>query len=276
VLSIKPYGAFVEYEGCAIHGLVHISQLRRERVEAVEDVVSVGDTIKVKVLQAEDGRLSLSMKSVDQATGADLGGDEPPPRRRQRDGDDEAELATMQWGTAEKNQLAPLEHEEPEAPKQKANFEATGKLAAESNMVNGVVLKWAEPPDAQKPVKRWRLYVFKGKEALEPFHIHRQSGYLLGRDRRVADIPLDHPSCTSQHAVLQFRMTTKLERFAPGDERETRLVRPYLMDLGSTNGSYINGERVEPQKYVELLEKDVLRFGYSSREYVMLHAESQD
>ena len=35
--------------------------------------------------------------------------------------------------------------------------------------VNGVVLKWSEPPDAQKPVKRWRLYVFKGKEALEPF-----------------------------------------------------------------------------------------------------------
>ena len=34
--------------------------------------------------------------------------------------------------------------------------------------------------------------------------------------------------------------------------------------------------QVEPQKYVELLEKDVLRFGYSSREYVMLHAESQD
>lgn len=279
VLSVKPYGAFVEYEGCAIHGLVHISQLRKERVEKVEEVVVVGDRVKVKVLQAEEGRLSLSMKAVDQLTGADLGGAEPPPPRRARDASDEAQLATMQWGTAEqRNQLAPLDREEPEQPveKIKANFEATGKLAEESNKVNGVVLKWSEPPDAQKPSKRWRLYVFKGKEALEPFYIHRQSGYLLGRDRRVADIPLDHPSCTSQHAALQFRMTEKLERTTDGEERSTRIVRPYLIDLGSTNGSYINGQRVEPLKYIELLEKDVLRFGYSSREYVMLHAESQD
>ena len=99
MLSLKPYGAFVEYEGCAIHGLVHISQLRRERVESVEEVVAVNDRVKVKVLEGEEGRLSLSMKSVDQITGADLGGDDPPPRRRARGGDDEAELATMQWGT---------------------------------------------------------------------------------------------------------------------------------------------------------------------------------
>jgi len=40
-----------------------------------------------------------------------------------------------------------------------------GKLAEASNTVNGVVLKSAEPSDAAKPTKHWRLYVFKGKEA---------------------------------------------------------------------------------------------------------------
>jgi len=154
------------------------------------------------------------------------------------------------------------------------NYGTTGKLAEESNRVNGVVLKWSEPVDAAKPTKRWRLYVFKGKESLEPYHIHRQSGYLLGRERRVADIPLDHPSCSSQHAVLQFRMTQKTEEAADGEERTTRRVRPYVMDLGSTNGTYINGTRQEAERYIELLEKDVLRFGYSSREYVLLHDES--
>ena len=157
------------------------------------------------------------------------------------------------------------------APKAKANYETTGKLAEASNMVNGVAMKWSEPPDAQKPTKRWRLYVFKGKEALEPYHIHRQSAYLLGRERRVADIPLDHPSCSSQHAVLQFRMTHKQQRADDGTERTTRLVRPYVMDLGSTNGTYINGERQEAQRYIELLEKDCVRFGYSSREFVLMH-----
>ena len=96
----------------------------------------------------------------------------------------------------------------------------------------------------------------------------RRGGEEGGRERRVADIPLDHPSCSSQHAVLQFRLTQKQEGGVT-----TKLVRPYLLDLGSTNGSYVNGERVEPQRYVELLEKDVLRFGYSSREYVLLNAD---
>jgi smad nuclear-interacting protein 1 len=34
-------------------------------------------------------------------------------------------------------------------------------------------------------------------------HIHRQSAYLIGRDRTVTDIPLEHPSCSKQHAVIQ-------------------------------------------------------------------------
>ena len=37
----------------------------------------------------------------------------------------------------------------------------------------------------------------------ELLHIHRQSAYLIGRDRTVADIPLEHPSCSKQHAVIQ-------------------------------------------------------------------------
>ena len=41
---------------------------------------------------------------------------------------------------------------------------------------------------APSPRHRWRLYIFKGKEVLEPLPIHRQSVYLLGRERRVADI----------------------------------------------------------------------------------------
>jgi len=37
-------------------------------------------------------------------------------------------------------------------------------------------------------------------------HLHRQSAYLIGRLRRIADIPVDHPSCSKQHAVFQFRL----------------------------------------------------------------------
>ncbi|KAJ2084695.1 hypothetical protein GGI09_007157, partial [Coemansia sp. S100] len=88
------------------------------------------------------------------------------------------------------------------------DFGLSGKLAAETNTVNGVVLKYAEPPEARKPKDRWRLYVFKDGKDIDMHHVDKASGYLFGRDRKVADVPTDHPSCSSQHAVLQFRQTT--------------------------------------------------------------------
>lgn len=39
----------------------------------------------------------------------------------------------------------------------------------------------------------------------ELLHIQRQSAYLIGRDRLVADIPIEHPSCSKQHAVIQCK-----------------------------------------------------------------------
>ena len=61
----------------------------------------------------------------------------------------------------------------------------SGKLLEETNTVNGVVVKYSEPSEARKPRTRWRLYVFKGSEELPILYIHRQSAYLLGRDRKV-------------------------------------------------------------------------------------------
>lgn len=176
----------------------------------------------------------------------------------------------MQWGTAEDRQK---EEEEAAVPDKEPepDFGLSGVLAAETNTVNGVVLLHSEPPEARKPSKRWRLYVFKKGEPFgEPLHIHRQSCYLFGRERRVVDVPTDHPSCSKQHAVLQFRLTEK----EGADGMMASTTRPYIMDLGSTNGTWLNGERLEAARYYELLESDMLRFGNSSREYVLLHDQS--
>lgn len=48
------------------------------------------------------------------------------------------------------------------------------------------------------------------------------------------------------------------------------------MDLESANGTYINEGKIEPKKFHELLERDVIKFGFSSREYVILHENSKD
>ncbi|KAK3577837.1 hypothetical protein CHS0354_000235 [Potamilus streckersoni] len=123
---------------------------------------------------------------------------------------------------------------------------------------------------SRKPKKRWRLDPFKNDEDLQVLHIHRQSAYLIGRDRLVADIPVDHPSCSKQHAVLQYRMVD-LKR---EDGTFGKRVAPYRIDLDSSNGIYVNNEKIEPRRYVELFEKDVIKFGYSSRDFVLLHEMS--
>ncbi|XP_005395265.1 PREDICTED: smad nuclear-interacting protein 1 [Chinchilla lanigera] len=154
--------------------------------------------------------------------------------------------------------------------KEKPSFELSGALLEDTNTFRGVVIKYSEPPEARIPKKRWRLYPFKNDEVLPVMYIHRQSAYLLGRHRRIADIPIDHPSCSKQHAVFQYRLV----EYTRADGTVGRRVKPYIIDLGSGNGTFLNNKRIEPQRYYELKEKDVLKFGFSSREYVLLHESS--
>src|SRR5436190_19313021 len=72
VVKVMDFGAFVNFFG-AKDGLVHISHLASQRVQKVTDVVKEGDKVKVKLLGFDDrGKVRLSMKVVDQATGEDL------------------------------------------------------------------------------------------------------------------------------------------------------------------------------------------------------------
>jgi polyribonucleotide nucleotidyltransferase len=72
VVKTADFGAFVNFLGSK-DGLVHISELQQGRVNKTTDVVSQGDSVKVKVLGFDDrGKVKLSMRVVDQATGADI------------------------------------------------------------------------------------------------------------------------------------------------------------------------------------------------------------
>ena len=122
------------------------------------------------------------------------------------------------------------------------------------------------------PKKRWRLYPFKGDESLPTLYIHRQSAYMIGRDRAVTDFPVHHPSCSKQHAVFQYRLV-EVEK---GDGSKSRQIKLYIIDLNSTNGTYVNNKRIEPQRYIELKATDMLRFGFSSREYILLNEDSNE
>lgn len=65
VESLQSYGAFLKLEN-GLSGLVHISQISNKRVKAPSDVLHVGDTVQVKIIGIKDGKLSLSMKALEE------------------------------------------------------------------------------------------------------------------------------------------------------------------------------------------------------------------
>ena len=88
VVKTADFGAFVNFLG-ARDGLVHISELQQGRVAKTTDVVNQGDTVKVKVIGFDDrGKVKLSMRVVDQATGEDITeqvGAKPPRQEGDRE-----------------------------------------------------------------------------------------------------------------------------------------------------------------------------------------------
>jgi 4-hydroxy-3-methylbut-2-enyl diphosphate reductase IspH/predicted RNA-binding protein with RPS1 domain len=94
VVRLAPFGAFIELEA-GIDGLVHISQLADRRVAKPDDVVTVGEMVKVKVLgvSPKDHRISLSLREAAEPTSERSAS---APSRRQREPRDRMEPAMNQ------------------------------------------------------------------------------------------------------------------------------------------------------------------------------------
>ena len=90
----------------------------------------------------------------------------------------------------------------------------------------------------------------------------KRADFLLGKDRKACLIPIDNISCSKQHAVIHFRRKPK----APDT------IAPYILDLESTNGTFLNGEKLEAGRYYELKAMDKLNFANSTRDYIVMKA----
>lgn len=71
VESLQSYGAFISL-GNGLSGLVHISQISQKRIKHPSAVLKVGDKVKVKVIAIKDGKLSLSMKALDDVAAKEI------------------------------------------------------------------------------------------------------------------------------------------------------------------------------------------------------------
>ena len=162
---------------------------------------------------------------------------------------------------------APLDKERP-------NFKTTGLLAKHANRVEGtkISLKYHEPAEARKPPssQKWRIFVFRCDDVVDTIEIWQKSCWLLGRSQEVVDHVLEHPSSSGQHAVIQFRYIQKTTEDEFGVKSKRGKVKPYVIDLESSNGTELNGENIEASRYMELRDKDILKFAGSEREYVVM------
>ena len=150
----------------------------------------------------------------------------------------------------------------------KRNFNPSGLLAMQTNTVNNVVLKYTVPLDKANSDNDWRLYQFE-KNSKDPSMIHpliNIDHVMIGKDIRICDVILKTQSASRQHAVIQFRKKI--------NNTDTSIV-PYIIDLESTNGTFINAEKIEASKYYELKNEDVLNFGDNSVDYVLMLCEKK-
>ncbi|KAJ3523336.1 hypothetical protein NM688_g8748 [Phlebia brevispora] len=73
-----------------------------------------------------------------------------------------------------------------------------------------------------------------------------------------------------KHAAIQFRQVHEKNEF--GDSKAA--IKPFIIDLESTNGTIVNDEAIPPARYYELKLGDVIKFGESAREYVLLSEDA--
>ena len=91
--------------------------------------------------------------------------------------------------------------------KEKPNYGLSGLLAeAAQVVVGGIKIKYSEPPEKATPSRaRWTIFIYKGKEDLGSINLFNKSYFLFGKESKIVDVLIEHPSCSKQHAVIQFR-----------------------------------------------------------------------
>ncbi|XP_066272899.1 nuclear inhibitor of protein phosphatase 1-like [Branchiostoma lanceolatum] len=110
------------------------------------------------------------------------------------------------------------------------------------------------PSWAGKPPAGLHLDVIKGDKMIEKLIIDEKKYYLFGRNSKMCDFCIDHQSCSRCHAALVWHK---------------HLNRAFLIDLNSTHGTHIGNIRLEASKPQQVPLDSVLRFGASTRTYVL-------
>ncbi|XP_033313440.1 kanadaptin [Bombus bifarius] len=117
---------------------------------------------------------------------------------------------------------------------------------------------YVEPSWGGKPEGNYMMEVLKSGMIIETISLNEQNFYLVGR-LPLCHLSLVHPTISRYHAVLQYR----------SEQNKENDKGFYVYDLGSTHGTFWNGNRIKPNVYVRIQGGHMLRFGCSQRKYIL-------
>ncbi|KAM7404007.1 hypothetical protein PAMA_004428 [Pampus argenteus] len=124
-------------------------------------------------------------------------------------------------------------------------------------------LPYTEPSWGGKaPDVSYSLEILKNGTIVDTVPLSHTSYFVVGR-LPVCDVSLEHPSISRYHAVIQYRGQPG-EGECAGEERGF-----YVQDLGSTHGTVVNKNRIPPKTYIRLRVGHVLKFGGSTRLFIL-------
>ena len=131
----------------------------------------------------------------------------------------------------------------------------------EMNLLSKMVRqqKWFEPPtELFMSITGLKLEVKKGEEVLGELLIDGSPYYLIGKDATIVEIPTDHPTVSRVHCAIYFESNDKI----------------FIVDLGSTSGTVLDGKELIPRQPAELLKDSVFQLAMSTREYYVRFPEA--
>ena len=121
-----------------------------------------------------------------------------------------------------------------------------------------IPLAYREPPWGGPCEDKYNFEVLKNGAIIENIDLTAKSFHVFGR-LPSCDVTLEHPSLSRHHAVIQYCSKTN----------EQYNIGWHLYDLDSTHGTWINKNKVRPNVYYRIKVGYVIKFGGSSRLFIM-------
>ncbi|KAG0559687.1 hypothetical protein KC19_10G123300 [Ceratodon purpureus] len=138
------------------------------------------------------------------------------------------------------------------APGEEGDGAAAAVQAPKIKWIGPGAVPYVKPAWSAPPGHPFKLEVLKEGVIVSNFDVSEKGAYMFGRSDRC-DFMLEHPTVSRYHAVLQYN-----------DKGEA-----FIYDLGSTHGTFVNKRQVKANNYTPLHVGAVVRFGLSTRLYVL-------